>query len=89
MLTQLTKGAADKLPFRVPTRLLSYIIALLIGILAEVFSKDPTLSDIVLCTVNSALVALAANGGYDTVHDLMSDRTEYDEKADEDDEDNP
>lgn len=89
VLTELLKGAADLLPIRFPTRLLSYIIATVILILAEVFSPGPSVADAVLCLINGALVSLCANGSYDLVSSMLSDKTVYDcEKEDGGDEDN-
>ena len=69
LLTQILKGISfiDKLP----TRLLSYIVALVILITATVFSVPVTVSAIVLCLINSAVVALAAQGGYTMLSDGM------------------
>lgn len=50
---------------KLPTRLLSYIIALLVLIIATLFTTGFEWSTIFLCAFNAFIVALAANGGYD------------------------
>jgi len=69
LVTQLIKGwgPLDKLP----TRLVSYGIALGVLLAADAIAGTLDLPAAGLCVVNAVVVALAANGGYDAV---MTDR---------------
>ena len=49
------------------TRLVSYVVALLVLVIATVFGGEPTLANLALCAVNAVVVALASNGGYDAM----------------------
>ena len=65
MVTQFIKKASclDK----VPTQVISYIIAV-IGLLAGTYFSGPfTLNNAALCFVNGIIVAIAANGTYDNI----------------------
>lgn len=65
LVTQLVKGwgPLDKLP----TRLVSYVIALGVLIAANLAGNTLDLAAAGLCVANAVVVALAANGGYDAV----------------------
>lgn len=65
LITQLIKGIG--FIDRIPTRLVAYAIALIVLVVATVFTGEVTVSSIALCVVNAVVVALAANGGYDAV----------------------
>ena len=53
---------------KLPTRLWAYAIALVIMILATIFTvTNITVGVILLCFVNAILVAMAANGTYDAI----------------------
>lgn len=52
---------------RIPTRLLSYIYAVIIMLAAEYFTGTLTLSAAALLPVNAIIVATSASGGYDTL----------------------
>ena len=45
----------------------TYAVALIVLVVATVFTGEVTVSSIALCVVNAVVVALAANGGYDAV----------------------
>lgn len=64
-ITQLLKGVGfiDKLP----TRVFSWIVALIVLVAAELFLGSFTAESGVLCAINAVVVSLAANGGYDLV----------------------
>ena len=65
LITQLLKGVG---PIdRIPTRLFSYIVALIVLLTATFFTGDLTVDSSVLCIVNAAIVSLAANGAFDAV----------------------
>ncbi len=78
LLTQLFKGFGDRLPFHVPTRLLSYVISVLLLLLATFFVGSRTLGDYVICFVNGALVSLSSNGSFDLVRSFGCDDTQED-----------
>ncbi|MDD3920968.1 MAG: hypothetical protein PHO41_07365 [Eubacteriales bacterium] len=66
LITQLFKGVP--LIEKLPTRIFSYIVAVIILVLATIFTAETyAVSDFVLCFVNAVIVALAANGTYDAV----------------------
>ncbi|MEA4970495.1 MAG: hypothetical protein VB051_08215 [Candidatus Pelethousia sp.] len=52
---------------RIPTRVFSYFVALVVLLGAAYFGCCWSLADGVLCLFNAVIVSLAANGGYDTV----------------------
>lgn len=51
----------------IPTRIVSYVIALVVLLLAAAFNNSLTLADGALCLFNAVIVSLAANGGYEAV----------------------
>ncbi len=63
LVTQLFKGVGfiDKLP----TRVFSYIVALVVMLLAHIFMGSMTWANAGLCVVNAVVVSLAANGAFD------------------------
>lgn len=61
LLTQALKGALHN----VPTRLLSYGIALLVLLAANYFLGTLDVSTGFLLVINAVVVSLASNGGYD------------------------
>ena len=65
LITQLIKGLGfiDK----IPTRITSYAIALVVLIAATFFTGGLTLEAGALCVINAVVVSLAANGAYDAV----------------------
>ena len=65
LITQLIKGLGfiDK----IPTRITSYAIALVVLLAATFFTGDLTLEAGALCVINAVVVSLAANGAYDAV----------------------
>lgn len=65
VLTQLLKelGILKK----IPTRLFSYCIALLVLLLAAAFTCGLTLPRLALIPINAALVSFASNGAYDAL----------------------
>lgn len=67
-LTQFTKGLG--ILKKLPTRLLSYIYAVVIMLAAEFFSGMLTLSSAALLPFNAIIVATAASGGYDAMRSV-------------------
>jgi len=65
LITQLIKG----LGFidRMPTRIFSYIVSLVVLLAATFFTGGLTLEAGALCVINAVVVSLAANGAYDAV----------------------
>ena len=55
---------------KVPTRLVSYIIALVVLLAAAAFNGNLTLADGALCVLNAAIVSLAANGSFEAVKNV-------------------
>lgn len=55
------------------TRLWAYLLAAVLLVLATVFtSPSVRAQDVLLCLINAVIVAMAAVGGYDTLHDDRS-----------------
>ena len=65
LITQIIKGIGFLKD--VPTRATAYAVALIVLVVATVFTGEVTVSSIALCVVNAVVVSLAANGGYDAV----------------------
>ena len=65
LITQLFKGVGfiDK----IPTRITSYAIALVVLLAATFFTGGLTLEAGALCVINVVVVSLAANGAYDAL----------------------
>lgn len=65
LVTQLLKsvGFLD----RIPTRIFSYVVALIILLAATFFTGALTWDAAALCVVNAVVVSLAANGAFDAV----------------------
>lgn len=64
LIVQLLKLPLDKV-WKIPTRIVVYIIALIISLLATQFTIGLTLQNGLLTAVNAVIVALAAMGGYE------------------------
>ena len=64
LIVQLLKLPLDKV-WHIPTRIVAYIIALIIMLLATHFTIGLTWSNACLAALNSVIVALAAMGGYE------------------------
>lgn len=65
LITQLIKGLGfiDK----IPTRITSYAIALVVLVAATFFTGGLTLEAGALCVINAVVVSLASNGAFDAV----------------------
>ena len=63
LLTQFLKGIWAKLP----TQILSYIIAVVILIPATIFTVGVDWQTLLLIPLNAAIVSLASNGAYDAI----------------------
>lgn len=64
LITQFLKVPLDKV-WKIPTRLVVYILALVIMLLATNFTTGITASNFPLCILNAFIVALAAYGSYE------------------------
>lgn len=65
LVTQLLKGVGFL--DRIPTRIFSYTVALIILLAATFFTGALTWDAAALCVVNAVVVSLAANGAFDAV----------------------
>lgn len=68
LITQFVKG----MPFidKIPTRFVSWGIAMIVLILGQMFTQQLTWSSGVLTLLNAVVVSLAANGTYDAVRKM-------------------
>lgn len=64
LIVQLLKLPLDKV-WKIPTRIVVYVIALIILLLATLFTGGLTVQSGVLTAVNAVIVALAAMGAYE------------------------
>lgn len=64
LIVQLLKLPMDKL-WKIPTRIIVYVIALIIMIVAIAFTTGLTWSNAGLAAINAVIVALAAMGAYE------------------------
>ena len=64
LITQFLKFPLDK-AWRIPTRFLVYIIALIIMLAATAFTSGITVDNFPLCILNAFIVAMAAYGSYE------------------------
>lgn len=64
LVVQLLKLPIDKV-WKIPTRIVAYVIALVIMILATHFTVGLTWNNTILAAVNAVIVALAAMGAYE------------------------
>lgn len=64
LIVQLLKLPLDKV-WKIPTRIIVYVIALIISLLATQFTVGLTVQNGLLTAVNAVIVALAAMGGYE------------------------
>ena len=73
ILTQLTKGI--KWIEKIPTQIWSYVLSLIVLILAQVFGDGITAQSAVLAVFNAAVVSLGANGAYQAAAKMASGST--------------
>ncbi len=66
LVTQLLKGVGFL--DRIPTRIFSYVVALIILLAATFFTGALTWDAAALCVVNAVVVSLASNGAFDAVN---------------------
>ena len=68
---------------RVPTQLTSWILAVVVLLLAHAFGGTLDAKSAVLCLFNGAMVSLAANGGYEALKRVMGGKGDVEEKPPE------
>lgn len=61
---------------KIPTQIFSWVLALIVLVLAQAFTTGITAESAILAVVNSAVVSLAANGGYEALNRLTGKKTE-------------
>lgn len=66
LMTEIFKGFG--IIDRIPTRIFSYVIALIVLLAANFFTEGLTWSTAALSLVNAVVVSLASNGAYDFVN---------------------
>lgn len=82
LIVQLLKLPIDKV-WKIPTRIVVYIIALIIMILAQIFTDGLTVNTALLTVFNAVIVALSAMGAYEmTFRKIDMKIPEGDEEAD-------
>ncbi len=64
MIVQLIKAPLDRI-WKIPTRLVVYVVALLLLLAAQGFGGGLTVETAALSVVNAAMVALSAYGSYE------------------------
>lgn len=64
LIVQLLKLPLDKI-WKIPTRFVAYVIALIISLLATQFTTGLTLQNGILAAINAVIIALAAMGAYE------------------------
>lgn len=64
LIAQFMKFPLDRV-WKIPTRLLVYLIALIILVVATAFTSGITLNSFLLAVLNAFIVALSAYGGYE------------------------
>jgi len=74
LIVQFLKVPLDKV-WKIPTRLFVYVIALLIMIIATVFTGGLTIETALLAVVNAFIVALTAYGSYEVTFAKLDKHT--------------
>lgn len=70
IITQFVKGIG--FIDRIPTRFVSWVVAVVVLILAQLFTQALTWSSAALTLINAVVVSLASNGTYDAIHSGIS-----------------
>lgn len=73
LITQAIKNKLNK----IPTQLMSYIIAVVVLLLANFFTVGLTVSSAILLLFNALGVSLASNGGYQAVTKIADTRKKH------------
>lgn len=65
---------------RIPTQLVSWVLAVVVLVLSQVFTDALSTQGVVLCLLNGAMISLAANGGYAALKRIMIPENESTEE---------
>ena len=76
LIVQLLKLPLDKV-WKIPTRFVAYFIALIISLLAMVFTTGLTLQTGLLAAINAVIIALAAMGAYEITFRKLKNSTDF------------
>lgn len=68
---------------RIPTQLMSWILAVIVLIMAQWFGGTLDAQNAVICLFNGAMVSLAANGGYAALKRVMGGTSDSDKPPEE------
>ena len=82
LIVQLLKLPLDRV-WKIPTRSVAYVIALVLMIVATAFTVGLTWSNAGLAAVNAVIVALAAMGAYEVTFHKLEDKKPAEEKVEE------
>ena len=83
LIVQLLKLPMDKV-WKIPTRIVAYVIALIIMVLATHFTQGLNWSNFGLAALNAVIVALAAMGSYElTFHKIENAQANKEEKPED------
>ena len=70
VMTEFTK----KMTKTIPAQIISFVYAMVILVVGQLVAKTFTWNDILLDLVNAAMISLSANGGFDAVKGLFSNK---------------
>lgn len=73
LIVQLLKLPLDKV-WKIPTRIVVYVIALIVMLLATYFTSGLTVNTALLTAVNAVIVALSAMGAYELTFRKLDDK---------------
>lgn len=77
LITEMVKNVA--ILKKVPTQIVSWVLAVIVLILAQFFTGALTAESAVLALLNGAMVSLAANGGYAALKRVLEGKTDTEE----------
>ena len=77
LIVQLLKLPLDKV-WKIPTRIVAYVIALIVMVLATHFTVGLTWSNVALSALNAVIVALSAMGAYEMTFRISDDKRKAD-----------
>ena len=83
LIVQLLKLPLDRV-WRIPTRIIAYVIALVIMIVATHFTIGLTWSNACLAVINAVIVALAAMGAYEVTFRKLEEQKRLNAQANQD-----
>lgn len=75
LIVQLLKLPLDKV-WKIPTRIVAYVISLIIVLLATHFTIGLTWSNVALSALNAVIVALSAMGAYELTFRKIDEKNE-------------